>query len=144
MDFYTWLVMSEFYLAPILLLLVRLYWGWQWTVTGFGKFTKFTKTSQYFASLGIRAAPLVTLLVAFFETLGGISLILGLGVHIMMIPLVVIMICAMVAAHRKAGAKMFKDPMTFVTQPPMTFMLVALFVMVFGAGIFSLDYLLKL
>jgi putative oxidoreductase len=144
MTVYHGLVEIENYLQDFVLLIVRLYWGWQLVKIGGGKLGKLQQTAKYFQSLGLHWSWLLVILVGFTELLGGLSLIFGLGVRVMMIPVIVVMISALLLAHRDGVRKIFKDPMKLVTQPPMTFLLVALFVLVFGAGMISIDFLLKI
>src|SRR5579863_9366340 len=61
------------------LLAVRLYWGWQFMQTGWGKLTGIGKVVGFFTSLGIPAPALNAYFVSALEFGGGALLILGLG-----------------------------------------------------------------
>ena len=67
------------WLQSIFLLLVRLYWGWQFAQTGWGKLHNLAKVTGYFASLGIPFPGLNAPFVAALEFAGGLLLILGLA-----------------------------------------------------------------
>ena len=59
------------------LLLVRLYWGWQFMQTGWGKLHNLAQVAQFFAGLGIPAPGPTALFVGCVEFFGGLLLILG-------------------------------------------------------------------
>ena len=64
------------------LLVVRLYWGWQFMQTGWGKFHNLARVAQFFTSLGIPFPHANAVLVASIEFFGGALLIIGLGSRI--------------------------------------------------------------
>ena len=64
------------------LLLVRLYWGWQFVVTGWGHMHGIAGFIQYFTKLGIPLPAANAYFIAGLEFAGGILLILGLGTRI--------------------------------------------------------------
>jgi putative oxidoreductase len=84
------------------LLAVRLYWGWQFMQTGWGKLTDIGKVVGFFADLGIPAPALNAYFVSALEFGGGLLLILGLGSRLIALPLVINMIVAYVTADREA------------------------------------------
>ena len=53
------------------LLAVRLYWGWQFAQTGWGKLHNLAKITDFFASLNIPFPPASAHLVAGLEFIGG-------------------------------------------------------------------------
>src|SRR5258708_262022 len=61
------------------LLAVRLYWGWQFMQTGWGKLNDVGKVMQFFTTLGIPAPALNAYFVSALEFGGGLLLILGGG-----------------------------------------------------------------
>jgi putative oxidoreductase len=63
----------------LLLLAVRLYWGWQFAQTGWGKLHHLPKVTDFFASLGIPASGFMAPAVSWLELIGGIGLTLGVG-----------------------------------------------------------------
>lgn len=131
-------------LQPPLLLAVRLYWGWQFAQTGWGKLHNIPHVTEFFMSLGIPAPGLNAWVVALMEFVGGILLIVGLGSRLTGLALTVDMIVAYVAADRQALAAIFTDPGKFYNADPYTFLFASLLVFVFGPGKLALDYLLSI
>src|SRR5258708_10927088 len=80
------------------LLAVRLYWGWQFMQTGWGKLNDGGKVVQFFTSLGIPAPALNAYFVSALEFGGGLLLILGLGSRLIALPLVICMFVAYLTA----------------------------------------------
>jgi putative oxidoreductase len=126
-----------------LLLAVRLYWGWQFLQTGWGKLGNIQKVVDFFTSLGIPAPSLNAHFVAALETTGGLLLILGLASRLIAFPLVINMIVAYAAADREALGSIFSEPGKFYGADPYTFLFASLLVLIFGPGLFSLDTLIK-
>ena len=125
------------------LLAVRLYWGWQFMQTGWGKLHTIPHVTQFFMSLGIPAPGLNAWVVAFMEFLGGILLIVGFGTRLTGLALAVDMVVAYVAADREALQAIFSDPGKFYNADPYTFLFASLLVLVFGPGKFALDHLMS-
>jgi len=124
------------------LLAIRLYWGWQFAQTGWGKLGDINKVTNFFTTLGIPAPALNAWFVSGLEFFGGILLILGLGSRLIALPLVIDMIVAYLTADREALVKIFSDPDKFYAAAPFTFLFASLIVLIFGPGRFSLDGLL--
>jgi putative oxidoreductase len=124
------------------LLLVRLYWGWQFAQTGWGKLQHLQHVTGFFRSLGIPHPGLVAPFVSWMEFIGGILLILGLASHITGLVLAVDMFVAYWTADRVALQSGLSDPGKFYGADPFTFFFAALIVFVFGAGLFSMDALI--
>ncbi|HEX5235876.1 MAG TPA: DoxX family protein [Silvibacterium sp.] len=124
------------------LLVVRLYWGWQFAQDGWGKLHHLARVTQYFGSLGIAHPGLVAPFVSWVELIGGIFLILGLASHITGLVLAVNMFVAYWTGDREALRSFISDPGKFYAADPFTFLFAALIVLVFGAGLFSLDALI--
>ena len=125
-----------------LLLVIRLYWGWQFFQTGKGKLMNLDRTAGFFQSLNIPHPHLNAVMAGCTECFGGLCLLLGLGSRILTIPLIFTMIIAYVTAESDALHAIFTDPDKFVSAAPFEFMLCAVVVLVFGPGIFSLDWLI--
>jgi len=122
------------------LLLVRLYWGWQFTQTGWGKLHHLSHVQEFFASLGIPAPGLTAPAVASLEFFGGILLIVGLASRLTGFLLACNMLVAYITSDRQALASILSDPGKFYIADPFTFMFASLIIFIFGAGFFSLDY----
>jgi putative oxidoreductase len=125
-----------------LLLLVRLYWGWQFAQTGWGKVQHIHRVIAYFGSLGVPAPGFTAPFVSWVEVIGGILLILGLASHITGLVLTIDMFVAYWVADRAALHSVLSDPGKFYGADPYTFLAASLIVLIFGAGLFSLDALI--
>ncbi len=128
--------------SPVLLAL-RLYWGWQFLQTGWGKLQHIPKVVDYFTSLGIPAPALTAHFIALLEFGGGILLILGLGSRLIALPLTIDMIAAYIMADREALQSIFSEPDKFYNATPFTFLLASLIILIFGPGWLSLDTMIK-
>ena len=127
------------YLQSPFLLLVRIYWGWQFLTTGWGKLHNLRHVIEFFTSLGIPAPGVMAPFIATLEFVGGILLIVGLGSRLIGLLLAGNMLVAYITSDREALGSVFSDPGKFYVADPFTFMFAALIVLVFGAGLFSLD-----
>lgn len=132
---------ADFLQSP-LLLAIRLYWGWQFAQTGWGKLTHLTRTANYFASLDIPLPKVGAVLAGTAECAGGALLALGLFARPASVPLIFTMLVAYWTADRDALNAIVSDPDKFVTATPFLFLLASLIVLVFGPGRLSLDALL--
>lgn len=124
------------------LLAVRLYWGWQFMETGWGKLTDIAKVISFFTELGIPAPALSAYFVSTLEFAGGVFLILGVGSRLIALPLVIDMMVAYVTADREALFSILSNPDKFTAAAPYTFLVASLIVLIFGPGRFSVDALL--
>jgi putative oxidoreductase len=130
------------YLQSPFLLLVRLYWGWQFWQAGWGKLQNISKPIGFFTDLGIPFPVFNAWLVSSLECFGGIFLILGLASRLISIPLVIDMTVAYLTADRQALRSVFSEPGKFYGADPYTFWFAALLIMIFGPGSVSLDYVI--
>jgi putative oxidoreductase len=125
------------------LLAVRLYWGWQFAQTGWGKFHRLPQVTQFFTSLGLPMPHANAVFVSSLEVVGGILLALGLGSRYISLLLAGDMLVAYIAADREALRAIFSDPGKFYNADPYTFLFASLMILIFGPGLFSLDALLE-
>jgi putative oxidoreductase len=77
------------------------------------------------------------------ECFGSLLLIIGLGSQPLALLIVLSMVVAYLTADFEAVSSMFSDPDKFAKADPFPFLLAALIVLVFGAGRFSVDALIK-
>lgn len=127
----------------LFLLLIRLYWGGRFFLAGQGKLAHLSDVAQYFDSLGIPAPLMNAWAASLTECIGGLLLALGVASRIVSIPLAGTMIVALATAHRNEMFAIFAgDPSTFLSALPITFLMAALTILVFGPGRFSCDALL--
>ncbi len=124
------------------LLLVRLYWGWQFAQTGWGKLHNLPQIAGFFTSLNLPFPAFTAAFVAWVEFLGGILLILGLLSRFTGLVLAINMSVAYWTADHEALTSVISDPGKFYVADPYTFLFASLMVLIFGAGLFSLDRLL--
>jgi len=121
------------------LLFVRLYWGWQFMQTGWGKLHSLDHVTQFFTSLGIPAPGPTALFVACTECFGGVLLILGLASRLTGLALAGDMFVAYLTADREALFSFFSNPGKFYAADPYTFLFAALLILIFGPGWIALD-----
>ena len=140
--YYRLLIRASSGLQSPFLLAVRLYWGWQFMQTGWGKLGDINKVVGFFTDLGIPAPALNAWFVSGLEFGGGLLLILGLGSRLIALPLAVDMMVAYVAADREALFSIISNPDKFTGAAPFTFLVASLIVLSFGPGKASLDALL--
>ena len=136
------LVLAGDSLQSPFLLFVRLYWGWQFCQTGWGKLHNLPHVVEFFTSLGIPAPALNAYFVSGLEFLGGILLAIGLGSRPIALMFTVDMIVAYVTADRAAFFSIFSKPEDFIAATPFAFLMASLIVLIFGPGRFAVDYLI--
>ena len=120
------------YLQSPFLLLLRLYWGWQLAQSGWGKLHHLSNVGEYFATLGLPMPAQMAVFISCVEFFGGIFLALGLV-------LTINLTMAYVIGDREALLSFFSDPDKFVAAAPFAFLMVALIVLIFGAGRIAAD-----
>lgn len=127
-------------MQSIFLLAFRLYWGWQFFVTGKGKLINHVDATGFFASLHIPAPALNAWLVGGAECFGGLLLMAGLLSRSTGLVLSVVMITAYLAVSndRVKLLNLFSDPTPFLNADPFFFLLTAALVFVFGSGAISI------
>jgi putative oxidoreductase len=133
-----WVALISKLQSPFLLI-IRLYWGWQFFLTGKGKLMNLDRTAGFFASLHIPMPKLNAVMAGSTECFGGLLLLLGLGSRVATVPLIVTMIVAYLTADFDKVQNIFSKPDDFVSAAPFQFLLTAIIVLVFGPGAFSLD-----
>jgi putative oxidoreductase len=126
------------------LLAVRLYWGWQFAQTGWGKLHNIQHVIGFFTSLNIPAPALNAWFVSGLEFVGGILLIVGLGSRLIALLLAIDMIVAYIATDTEALRAIFSDPGKLYADAAYTFLFASLLILIFGPGRFALDYVLSL
>jgi uncharacterized membrane protein YphA (DoxX/SURF4 family) len=130
------------YLQDLLLLVVRLYWGSNLVVSGWNKFADFEGKVQVFENLGI-VWPKASVILSGAAELGcGALLVVGLAARIVAVPLVINMLVAFAVASGDKMRALFSHPNEFVTAPEFLYLFACLLVLIFGAGLISIDGLL--
>ena len=123
-----------------LLLVIRLYWGFAFARTGWGKLMHLDRTAEFFGSLHIPLPKLNALLAGSTECLGGLLLALGLFSRPAAGALAGVMAVAYATADREALAAIFSEPDKFLEAAPFLFLLASLLILVFGPGKVSVDH----
>jgi putative oxidoreductase len=130
------------YLQSPFLLLVRLYWGWQLVVSGWGKLHHLDKVTDFFTSLNLPMPAQTALAISCLEFFGGIFLALGLVSRLTAFVLTINMLMAYITADREALFSIFSDPDKFYAAAPYTFLIASLLILIFGPGKLAVDSLL--
>jgi putative oxidoreductase len=139
---YGWFLKIANSLQSPFLLLIRLFWGWQFWQSGWAHLQNMPKFIEFFQGLGIPAPSLNAHFVALLETGGGILLALGLGSRIIALLLAGDMFVAFITADREALLSIFSDTDKFYAAAPYTFLFASLIILIFGPGKFSVDTLI--
>ena len=140
---YALLIAAASSLQSVLLLVVRLYWGWQFMETGWGKLQHLERVTKFFTSLGIPAPGLNAGFISSLELVGGLLLAVGLASRPIALLFVGDMVVAYITADHEAFISFFSDPDKFTGAAPCTFLCASLLILIFGPGRFSLDALLE-
>jgi putative oxidoreductase len=133
---------TSFFQSPFLLA-VRLYWGWQFAQTGWGKLQHLPRVTHFFTTLGIPAPAFSALAISWLEFIGGIGLALGFGSRFWGLLLAGDMFVAYLADSRPNLLAIFSDPGKFYGDDAYTFLFASLLILIFGPGKLSVDVLLK-
>jgi putative oxidoreductase len=138
-----WLAPDRTILQSLFLLVVRLYWGWQFFLTGKGKLADLDKPTQFFQSLGIPFPHQQAILVGTTECFGGLLLLIGLASRLISIPLALFLTVAYLTADIAIVKNIFDDPDKFLASDEFLFFYAVILVLLFGPGKFSIDWLIK-
>lgn len=127
--------------SPVLLV-VRLYWGWHFISTGWGKLHNLKTVTEYFGSLGIPAPHLNAIMAASTECVGGTLLLLGLLSRFASLALIGVMCVAYATAEIDTVRVIFSNPDKFLGADPFLFLYASVLVFAFGPGRIALDSVL--
>lgn len=126
-----------------LLLLIRLYWGWQFAEDGWGKLHHLDKVGSYFATLNLPMPAETALLVSLIEFVGGITLAAGLFTRVTALVLFVNMTVAFWTAEKEAFLGVISSPDKFQAADAYSYWFAALLILVFGPGWIAIDALFR-
>lgn len=127
------------YLQPLLLLIIRAYWGIQFVLTGWGKLSHLEKVAGYFESLHLPAPKIMAICAGSTELIGGALLALGLISRFAAFALTCVMCVAYATGDHDSLVEIFHDPDKFTSATPFLFLLASLIVLAFGPGAISVD-----
>src|SRR5215475_4886903 len=131
-------------LECVLLLAIRLYWGFQFIQDGYGKLTHLDKVTEFFTNLSLPAPHMTALFVASVELFGGILFAIGLLSRLTSLVLWVNMTMAYLSVpdDRVNFSHMLSKPEDFYGAGPYTYWFAALLILVLGPGWIAVDTLL--
>jgi putative oxidoreductase len=142
-QYFRWFVPSVSVLQSLLLFVIRLYWGWEFFLTGKGKLMDLQKPTEYFQSLGIPFPHAQAMLAGATECFGGLLLMAGFCSRLISIPLTILLTVAYLTADLDKVKIIFGDPDKFLTADEFLFLFMVVVVFAFGPGRFSIDWLIK-
>lgn len=128
--------------TPVAQLVTRLTFGQAFVLTGWGKLGNLDGTAKYFESLGIPLANLQAPMIAAFEFVGGILLMLGLGTRFTALVLMSTMVVALLTAHGSDIAAGFQFRKGFDEAAPVPYLVAMVWLLAKGAGTLSIDAIL--
>lgn len=135
-----WLAPVRTLPQSLVLLGIRLYWGWQFFQTGKGKLMNIDKSTEFFQSLGIPFPHVQAILCGTIECAGSLLLLVGLVSRLTSIPLAILLTVAYLTADMDRVKMIFSDPDKFVSADEFLFLFAVVIVFVFGPGKFSVDW----
>jgi putative oxidoreductase len=130
------LTVSLDWLAP---LLMRLYFGYFWAETGWGKIHNLNAFAQRFVGWGVPYPHISAALSGYTEWIGGILLMLGLFTRLASIPLMFNMFISIV----KVKMKEVTGIDDFAEMDEALYMFILFWLMMAGPGRASLDHLIR-
>ncbi len=131
-------------LQSLLLVAIRLYWGWQFAQDGWGKLTHLDRVAHFFASVNLPVPHATALLVSLVEFAGGILFAAGLASRLVSLVLFVNMTMAYLSVpdDRVNFSHILSNPSDFYNATPYTYWFAALLILILGPGRFAIDALL--
>ena len=127
----------------LLLLAIRLAWGSQFALTGWGKLNNIEGVTSFFTSLGIPMPGINAYVASTTELVGGLLLLIGLGGRITPLPLIFTMLVAYATSDIDAIRNFtLMEPDPLFESAPFLFLLSSLIILLFGPGVFSVDGLI--
>jgi putative oxidoreductase len=141
--YFSWFVPPTSVLQSLLLFIVRLYWGWQFFLTGKGKLMDLQRPTDFFQSLGIPFPYALAILAGATECFGGLLLLAGFCSRFISIPLMILLSVAYLTADLDKVKMIFSDPDKFLTADEFLFLFAVVLVFIFGPGKISIDWLIK-
>ncbi|HEY3963648.1 MAG TPA: DoxX family protein [Planctomycetaceae bacterium] len=138
------------YGQPVVIALLRAWFGYGFYKAGMGKLQNFDNTVGYFASLGIPLPELNVVMAGTTECVGGVLLLSGACSRAIAVPLIFTMLVAYSTQHLDEFRTLWTirpgatyNPVPFFKAAPFLYLLTSFLVLTFGPGVFSIDYFLK-
>jgi putative oxidoreductase len=133
----------------LILLLIRIYIGWQCIVSGLGHLENFQKTVDQFKEWKIPAPTVSVAVSASTEVVGGALLLIGFGARLAAVPLTFNFLVAMIQTDlafpgsREKLQNIWNDQSIILTDTAFPFFVASVLVLFFGPGWFSIDGIIK-
>jgi len=135
------------------LLAIRAFWGWQLAQSGWGKLHNIQRVTEFFGTLNLPNPPVFARAVSWLELVGGVLLLLGLWSRPISLILTGNMLGAYMTSDSEAWHSFFTDDGgnfsffggdtgKFFAADPFPYLMVSVVVLLFGAGLFSVDALI--
>ncbi len=140
---YEKLIYAGTLVAPIFLLALRLWLGYQLAETGLGHLRHLDKVTEYFTDLGIPMPHFNAIVSGLTELVAGVLWMLGLGTRLISWPTFFNFCVAYWTASREAVKSILSDPDKFIQDAAFPFLLLSLILICFGPGWLSVDGILK-
>lgn len=141
------------YVEAPFLTFVRLYWGYGFAVSGWGKLSHIDDVAAWFGGdLGIPLPYANAVAAATTELVGGVLLFVGLGSRLITVPLAVVMTVAFLTSDfggiqslwmTEEACKASETCVPFEEAAPFSYLWAALIVMLWGPGPLSADALIR-
>ncbi len=125
----------------VLLLIIRLYWGFLFFIGGYDKITNMPPFIDFMSQFGMSTS--WAYIVTVVELVCGILIFFGFLARIGAALTSLVMIGAYITAHPAQLLSFFRDPSYFFSAPAFPFLFASLIVLFFGAGMFSVDAIIK-
>lgn len=142
-SFYQFLIAFGNLFQNVLLLALRVYFGFGFYIAGANKLANVASVSPYFASLNIPFPEISVYFVALVEIVCGVMLLVGFASRLAAIPLIITMVVALMTAHSAGLAKILTNSTEFLAQTPVSYLIACLTVFAFGPGSVSIDYAIE-
>jgi putative oxidoreductase len=143
---YALLIKIGRYVAPAVLLLIRLAWGWELIQSGHGHLTHLDQTTEFFQSLHIPMAHANAVISGTTELVCGALLLVGFGARLAAIPLIFnFCVAYLTASHDKVVHILDfanNGPSNFIDDTAFPFLVASLVIFAFGPGMLSIDGIL--
>ena len=151
MKFVVWLYLQlikySVYLAPVVLLLIRLAWGWELAESGWGHLHNIEKMTERFTEWGVPFPSVNVYVSGVMELIGGVLWMLGLGTRLISIPMFFNFCVAYATASKAKLQALFPHFLAniddVIDDAAFPFLVTSLILLAFGPGIFSIDAVLK-
>ena len=131
------------HLQSLGLLVIRLAWGWELLESGHGHLSDVAGTAKNFADWGIPFPTANVYISGTTEMVGGVLIMLGLFSRFISIPLFINFCVAYLTASRDKVTHFFsQDVSNIIDDSAFPFLVMSLLILAFGAGKFSVDYLI--